>query len=40
MRVDIRRDLDNAKRKHGYGTLSTGEILGLSGLKYLDCIRC
>ena len=39
MKGDIRRELDNAKRKHGYGTLSTGEILRPSGPSYVDRIE-
>ena len=40
LKGDICRELDDAKRKHGYGTLSTGEILRPSGPKYVERIEC
>ena len=37
---DIDKELDDAKCIHGYGILSTGEVLGPSGPRYTDRIRC
>ena len=33
---ELAQDLDEATRRHGYGTLSTGEQIGAFGLTYIS----